>query len=237
MKRGEIVISILQEYELIKKEIGEDRWHNIDNYIKHHPELTFDKLVYNMVNWHNFDRWYNETIKLQKVEILNTWVTDYDDIACNAILYKDGKKVANIIESYDESTIRYVYGDQYSALSKELIENSFETLINDDFDRFADLPKISDCSKLLVDIYDTVCDSDSSMCHIDENDWKEQYLDDYSEEDIEQLQKEIIKFNLQDVIGIDDGEYKIIGYSDLQMRFNDDRNFKLESENSYGYDL
>lgn len=68
-----IGISILQEYEKIKELMGEDRWNNIDNYIKENPELTFDKLIYNMFNWIKFDRWYNKEIKKQEVEILGTW--------------------------------------------------------------------------------------------------------------------------------------------------------------------
>ena len=70
-----ISISILQEYEKIKELIGEDRWNNIDNYIKENPELTFDKLIYNMFNWIKFDRWYNKEINNQEVKILGTWGT------------------------------------------------------------------------------------------------------------------------------------------------------------------
>ena len=235
-KKGVIDISILQEYEKIKDLIGEDRWNNIDNYIKENPEMTFDKIVYNMFNWIKFDRWYNKEIKNQEVKILGTWGTDYGDIACQAVLYKDGKKVANIIDSDEETTIRYVYGDSNSELTDELVEVSFESLINDNFDKYLQLPKISDCSKLLQQIYDYVCSSDASMCHVDETDWIEWKEDhDYTDDDIEILKEEIKKYGLNDVIGVDDGEYKIIGYGNLQFIFNDDRNLKTEIENDEEY--
>lgn len=232
-----IGISILQEYEKIKELIGEDRWNNIDKYIKENPELTFDKLIYNMFNWIKFDKWYNKEIKHQEVKILGTWGTDYGDIACHAILYKDGKQVANIIDSDEETSIRYVYGDSNSELTEKLVEASFESLINEDFDKYLELPKISECSKLLQQIYDYVCESDASMCHVDNEDWldwKENY--DFKDEDIDVLKNEIKKYGLNEVIGIDEDEYKIVGYGNLQFIFNDDRSIEknLSGDNEYG---
>ena len=64
------------------------------------------------------------------------------------------------------------------------------------------------------------------MCHITDEDWKEQYSDEFTDEDFDLLQKEIIKYDLQEVIGIDDGGYKIVGYGALATRFNDNRNLK-----------
>lgn len=222
--KGGVVISILQEYEKIRKLIGEDRWNNIDSYIKENPELTFDKLIYNMFNWVKFDRWYNKEIKHQQVEILGTWGTDYGDIGCQAILYKDGKQVANVIDSEEETTVRYVYGDSHSELTEELVKASFEFLINNDFDKYLKLPKISECSNLLQEIYDSVCESDASMCHVDDEDWM--YWKDsfgFKDDDIEVLKKEIKKYGLDEVIGIGDSGYKIVGYGNLQSMFNDDR--------------
>ena len=223
-------ISILNKYKKIKEMIGEDRWNNIDNYIKENPNLSFDELIYNMFNWQKFDKWYNEEIKHQRVEVLGMWETDYGDIACNAILYKDDCMVANIIESDEETTLRYIYGDSDSELNEELIKASFEYLINNDFEKYLELPKISETSKLLQEIYDRVCDSDASMCHVDSIDWmnwKETY--DFKDEDIEILKREISKYKLNEIIGINDCGYKIVGYGNLQFAFNDDR--KIQKEN------
>ena len=175
------------------------------------------------------------------VKILSTYATDYDDIRCNAILMEDGREIANIIASYDESDIRYSIGDKDTELTDDFVKKAFRNLISDGFDSYLKLPKISNCSKLLQSVYDDVCSSDSCMCHIDENDWEDFYSDDYNEEDIKTLESEIQKYNLEEVIGVNDGEYKIIGYGDLETRFNDDRNLQkyviknMNVENTGGY--
>lgn len=232
-----IYISILSEYEKIKDLIGQDKWNNIDNYIKENPDLSFDKLIYNMFNWIKFDKWYNKEIKHQEVEILATWGTDYGDIACQAVLYKDGKEIANVIDSEEETTIRYVYGDNNSELTEELVKFSFESLINNNFENYLKLPKISECSNILQEIYDCVCESDASMCHVDDSDWI--YWQDsfgFNDKDINELRNEIKKYNLEDVIEIGDSGYKIVGYSNLQYMFNDDRNifkdYELDENNN-----
>lgn len=166
---------------------------------------------------------YNESIKKRRVEILSMWSNDYDDIRCNAILYKNNIPKANIIASYDETTIRQYFDKIDSKFSDEFVENSFKKLLYCNFDDYLKLPKISKCSKLLQSIYDSVCESDASMCHITEEDWKEFYAEAYTEKDFKILQDEVKKHDLGDVIGINDAEYKIVGYGDLETRFNDDR--------------
>ena len=68
------------------------------------------------------------------------------------------------------------------------------------------------------------------MCHITKTDWEKFYSDDFSNKDFENLKKEIKKYHLEDVIGINDCEYMIVGYGDLETRFNDDRNIERERE-------
>ena len=46
----------------------------------------------------------------------------------------------------------------------------------------------------------------------------------------EELKEEVKEYKLDNVITFDDAEYKIIGWSDLETRFNDDRNFVKEKE-------
>lgn len=166
----------------------------------------------------------------RNIKILGTWGTDYDDIRCKAILYQDEKEVANIIASYDEADIRYSIGDKDTELNDDFVRKAFKSLIYDDFDSYLKLPKISECSKLLQNIYDDVCANDSSMCHISDDDWNDFYIDDYTDKDFEYLKVEVEKYGLQDIIGINDGEYKIIGYGDLETRFNDDRNLEISKE-------
>ena len=159
----------------------------------------------------------------RKVEITGTWSTDYDDIRCSAKLYEKDKAVANVIASYDEMDLRYSIGDENSEMNSEFMYRAFKNLIYFEFDKYLELPKISQCSKLLQYVYDCVRESDVTMCFIHNEDWKNYYIDKYSENDLNILRDEIKKYNLEAVIEIDAGEYKIIGYGDLETRFNDDR--------------
>ena len=90
---------------------------------------------------------------------------------------------------------------------------------------------MSELSPLLRLIYNDVLNSDSNMCYIDYHEWIElENVLDYTEDEFELLKKEIIKYNLEDCISIDDGEYKILGYGMLQTCFNDDREKEVEYE-------
>ena len=176
--------------------------------------------------------WINENVRFRKVEILNTWETDYGDIRCNAILYNKKKEVANIIVSYDSRYIKDFCYNMYhiKQIPKKFINNPYKTLIYESFDKYLKLPKISKCSPLLQEIYDCVCESDATMCHITETDWKEQYADRFLEKDFNNLKEEIKKLGLDDLIEINDGEYKIVGYGDLETRFNDNRQISKSRE-------
>ena len=131
--------------------------------------------------------------------------------------------MADIIAFYDETDLRYSIGNKNSKMNDKFVTKALKWLINYDFDRFLKLPKVSECSQLLQEVYDDVCESDATMCHISYEDWDNYYVDTYSSSDVEILKKEIKKYGLEDVIEIDTGEYKIIGYGDLETRFNDDR--------------
>lgn len=139
------------------------------------------------------------------VKILEYWETDYGDLRCSAILYQNGKQKVFVTASYDTD------------------KENFEELISKDFDKYLELPKISKCSKLLQTIYDNVCSSSSMMFHITKDDWDDYYKDFYNDKDIMKLQEEIKKYHLDEVITLNEDGYKIIGWGDLETRFNDDR--------------
>lgn len=91
---------------------------------------------------------------------------------CNAILYKYKKQAANIIVSCDNKMIEKFIKKTYN--SKEykdsFINVAFKNLIYETFDNYLELPKISKCSNILKEVYDTVCESETSMCHITDDD-------------------------------------------------------------------
>ena len=221
-------MSILQEYEEIKKYIGEEKWDNIDNYINDiHPELRLDQIIYNSDNWLEYEKWFYKKVKEYSVDVQSVWKTDYDDYKCFAIIGNGLKNIGSIIASYDEVQIRNLTGNIKNQLSEKELENAFAVLILNDYNDYKKLPTISKCSKLLKYVYDCVCSSDSSMCHIDYEDWKELKEDlDYTDKDLEILNNEIKKYGLDEVVEIGTGEYTIVGYGDLETRFIDDRDIK-----------
>ena len=115
-----------------------------------------------------------------------------------------------------------------------LAKEAVRTAILDDFDKYMELPKISKCSKLLQEVYDDVCESDASMCHITQEDWDQFYKDNFTEKDIDNLKKEVKELGLQEVITFDDAEYKIVGWGDLETIFNDDRYLQNRELNERG---
>jgi len=206
-------------------------WNDRANKLKQkYGVILLDDILYKREEWNKYENWFNENYLHRNIKILGTWNTDYDDIRCNAILYQDGKEVANIIASCDENDIRYSIGDKDSEMNEDFVNNAFKSLIYDSFDYYLKLPKISECSNLLQSVYDDVCTSESTMCHISDEDWDNYYIDDYDENDIKILEQEIKKYKLEETLGIGDDGYKIVGYGDLETRFNDDRNLEKTKE-------
>ena len=225
-------MSIFQEYEEIKKMVGKEKWESIDEYInKVHPELRLDQIIYNSNNWIEFEKWFYKNLKGSTVNVLDVWETDYGDYKALAEIGKNKELEGTIITSYDEQVIRNITDKEKGSLTVNELKNSFAVLICSDIEKYLKLPTISNVSKLLKEIYDCVVTSECSMCHIDYNEW-EYFYDDYNERDIEQLKKEIEKYNLEEVIEIDNGEYKIVGYGDLETRFLNDRNYCKELDSS-----
>lgn len=225
-------MSIFQEYEEIKKMVGKEKWESIDEYInKVHPELRLDQIIYNSNNWIEFEKWFYKNLKGSTVNVCDVWKTDYGDYKALAEIGQNKELKGTIITSYDEQVIRNITDIEKGSLTVNELKNAFAVLICSDIEKYLKLPTISNVSKLLKEIYDCVVTSECSMCHIDYNEW-EDFYDDYNERDIEQLKKEIEKYNLKEVIEIDNGEYKIVGYGDLETRFLDDRNYCKELDSN-----
>ena len=211
-------MSIFQEYEQIRREMGEKKYDSIEKYLETHSDVLLSDILYKPEHYINFDKWYNWKILNRKVRVNSIYETSFDDVRCDAVLYQNDKAVANIIASYDANEMNFRCNNDPN-LAKEALRVS----ILDDFDKYIELPKISKCSKLLQDIYDDVCQSDASMCHISEDDWNEFYKEDFTEKDVDNLKREEKELGLQEVITFDDSEYRIVGWGDLETRFNDDR--------------
>lgn len=218
-------MSILQEYEQIRREMGERKYDSIETYLKTHPNILLSDILYKSECYIDFDKWYNWKILNRTVRVNSIYDTDFDDVRCDAILCINKIPVANIIGSYAADELNTRCNND-----PNLVKEAVRTAILDDFDKYMELPKTSNCSKLLQEIYDNVCESDASMCHITNDDWNEFYNDNFTEKDVDNLKKEVKELGLQDVITFDDGEYKILGYGDLETKFNDDRFIERKKE-------
>ena len=192
-----------------------------------------DTKSYKIIDENELEEVKDEIKNRIKIKLLNVWKSDFDDIRCNATISINGKEKSNVIARFN----------LYEIDDLQHPNDEIKNLIKDEWEKYVYLPKISKCSKLLQEIYDTVCNSDSKMCHIDFNDWKEQYADRYTKEDLDTLYDEIKKYKLEDIVDLNDmeyllkdgystkeelkdykPEYKIVGYGDLETCFNDDRN-------------
>ena len=223
-------MSILQEYEQIRREMGEQKYDSIETYLNTHPSnLLLSDILYKPEHYIDFDKWYNWKILNRTVKVNSIYETSFDDVRCDAILCINKKPVANIIASYQADELNFRCNNDPN-LAKEAVR----TAILDDFDKYMELPKISKCSKLLQEVYDDVCESDASMCHITQEDWNQFYKDNFTEKDIDNLKKEVKELGLQEVITFDDAEYKIVGWGDLETRFNDDRYLQNRELNERG---
>lgn len=163
-------------------------------------------------------------------EILNYWDDGEDNLYVDYIVTDSEKDIsAHTINIFN------IYYDQLSGNFNSKFDNEFKKellcLLKKGNGQEFKLPKVSELSPLLKHIYDFVCESEANMCHIDYNDWEELKIeDDFLEEDLSTLKKEIEKYNLSSYITLDDGEYKICGYGGLQCCFNDDRKRNDEHE-------
>ena len=141
-----------------------------------------DTKNYKIIDENELEEVKEEIKKSVNVKLLNVWKSDFCDMRCNAVISINGREKSNIIARFN----------LYEIENLQHPNNEIKTLIKDEWEKYVYLPKISKCSKLLQEIYDTVCNSDSKMCHIDFNDWKEQYADEYTKEDLDVLYDEIL---------------------------------------------
>ena len=132
-------------------------------------------------------------MKRYEYEVLNYW-NDSDDLYVHYLVFDNkNKRKADCIDYYNISDIGYNYN---SSTNAEIEESLLENIEQNNGIEFK-YPKVSNLSKLLKYIYDSVCNSDSNMCHIDYDDWntmKEDY--NFEENDIKILEDEIKKYNL-----------------------------------------
>lgn len=108
-------------------------------------------------------------------------------------------------------------------------DEDLESYLEENIQTLISLPKTTELSNLTYDIFDIVSASDSDMCFIE--DLRELEEMGYTTYDLEDLLNDIKKYNLENVITINEDNFLIIGYGDLQCAFNDDRFYENNLNN------
>lgn len=160
------------------------------------------------------------------VRVNSVWKSDYGDWKGLVDIYEvslegEKTKIGTVTVSYDEYDILKLANNFRDDISELEVMNAMQSVTLKEIDSYVNLPKLSECSPLLIELFNNVKGSDNSMCWVDEDDWKDIY-DEYDDNDFKRLQAEISHYGLDDVIETDTKEYKIVCYSDLETRFFDD---------------
>ena len=124
-------MSILQDLEMIRKDISQEERDAMDLYcvinnepytvgyieetigIREGAECTskmlfLNDILYNMEEYTKFNKWYNENRASRGVIIKDSWIEkDYDSAYFMASLYKNGEYLGDIIEAFNEEELRY----------------------------------------------------------------------------------------------------------------------------------
>lgn len=59
-------MSILQEYEAIRKRIGEEKYQTIQRFLEYHPNYLLDDVYYKQSVWNEMEEWAENIIKVNK---------------------------------------------------------------------------------------------------------------------------------------------------------------------------
>lgn len=61
-------MSILQDYEKIRKEIGQRKYNAIEKYLEENKNLLLSDIYYKKEEWDKFENWYSENISKLELE-------------------------------------------------------------------------------------------------------------------------------------------------------------------------
>lgn len=79
-----IVISILSEYEAIRKRIGEEKYYQIENFLKNHPHYYLSDVYYRESVWNEMEEWtknnQEENIVIKHEETIRIAASEFDRI-------------------------------------------------------------------------------------------------------------------------------------------------------------
>ena len=163
------------------------------------------------------------------INVIDNWYSDFDDYRGTVRISKNGQKIGDIIVNFDYNEIQKTIGRE-DYFRDEEIKNAIVALVATNINKYCSLPKISEISPLLTKVYDSVRGSGNSMCYISDEDWELDFSDTFSETDIENLENEIERLQLDDLILFEYDDCKIVGFGNLETAFIDDRGVISEKQ-------
>ncbi|MBO7697340.1 MAG: hypothetical protein J6T10_32325 [Methanobrevibacter sp.] len=164
-------------------------------------------------------------IIIRNVDLISSWETDFGDYQARVKIGENNENIGEVVVSYDRYKVLDVIGKkEESKVNNNEIEMAISVIVaNEDFENIKRLPKISKCSILMERVYDNVCESESSMCFIENDD------EFCNTENIKKLKEEVKELGLSDCIRFDEDGYLVVGYGDVELSFIDDRGLQNET--------
>lgn len=133
-------MSILQEYEMIRREIGEDEFHLIEEYLEWHPDKLLSDVYYNESTYKDFEEWKNNRPEITEFKMkvkMDLVVTkeDIEDIidtagygigywAHKAVVGKDTYTITD-----DEGTYVLTYKDIVRGIKFYIDDNNSQNIV------------------------------------------------------------------------------------------------------------
>ena len=157
-------------------------------------------------------------IIVRNADLISCWETDFGDYQARLKIGENNENIGEVVVSYETQKLYdMISKTDYSKITRREIEVAISILVlNNDFEDLKRLPKISKFSELMQRVYDNVCESESSMCFIEDD-------DEVNEQDIEKLKEEVKEFGLSDCVRFNEDDCLITAYGDLETSFIDDR--------------
>lgn len=161
---------------------------------------------------------------IQSVNTVEVWERDENDEDYEAKIQigENNETIGEVVVSYEKQQVYDLIGKD--EITKSEIENAISIIALKDFENLKRLPRISKFSPLMQIIYDNICESDSEMCFIEEED------EFCTMEDIEKLKEEVKEFGLENYITFNEDDCLVTGYSGLVLQFIDDRGLHNENK-------
>lgn len=183
-------------------------------------ELTKDDVLNNLEEYTKFNNYFHRNKYKRECIITGIYARSFGDICADIILKYDKISLAKVSVSLGKVAEKDDV-EEFIKKNYSLISGTFETMALEQFDDLIRLPKLSQCSKLLNYIYEEISNSDSDMCFITDEDYKE-ISNICGDNAIEILKAEVKKYHLDNYISFDYDDCKIIAYGDLKLKVNND---------------